>query len=753
MSPGTSPISLFSSCEAKRSRRLRYAIDRYATWLIVAGGLGVIASVLLITLYLLSQALPLFQAARMGPQAEYPLPAPELGPSLYLAVREETGMGLRITAGGAAVLFSLDDGAIMHREQFPLVPGGGITQIAAGSADRQLLALGLADGSVLIVKIDYQVQYSEGQRALRLSVEYPLGRIPLQLLESGPVGVLGLAYSGSELLLIGQSASASAGLLFRKPGDATSGTSPWRKSDLKLAGVPMLAKILITPDTKRLFLLDVLGGLQVLERSGIEMLAAGGVGSQWEPMTDIALLSGGDSLIGVNADGEPSQWFISGRGEGGGSEPLLVSVRHFDAGGAPVQFLIVERHRKGFVTLDTAGHLSLFHATAARKLLAERVAEEALVRVGLSSGADRLLLESVAGRLALWQIHNDHPEVSWRALWGGVWYEGYSKPEMIWQSSGGDSDYEAKYSLAPLVLGTLKAALCAMLVAAPLAIGGAIFTAHFMAPAMRRYLKPLIELMEAMPTVILGFLGALWLAPLMEVNMVGVFSLFLLLPIATLAVAFLWYSLPLSLSAKVPSGWQVVLLAPVLVLVGYLCLALSPILENQLFGGDFIAWLTYDMGVDFQQRNALVVGVVMGFAVIPTIFSIAEDAIFSVPSHLTMGSLALGARPWQTLLGVVLPVASPAIFSALMIGFGRAIGETMIVLIASGNTPIMDLNLFEGMRTMAANIAIEVPEAEVRSTHYRILFLAGLILFGFTLVFNTAAEILRQRLRDRYGKL
>jgi phosphate transport system permease protein len=143
----------------------------------------------------------------------------------------------------------------------------------------------------------------------------------------------------------------------------------------------------------------------------------------------------------------------------------------------------------------------------------------------------------------------------------------------------------------------------------------------------------------------------------------------------------------------------------------------------------------------------------MGFAVVPTVFAIAEDAINGVPRHLITGSLALGATRWQTLLRVVLLTASPGIFSAIMIGMGRAVGETMIVLMATGNTPIMDMNLFEGMRTFAANIAIELPESEVGGTHYRILFLTALVLFLLTFVFNTAAELVRQRLRDRYGEL
>jgi phosphate transport system permease protein len=164
-------------------------------------------------------------------------------------------------------------------------------------------------------------------------------------------------------------------------------------------------------------------------------------------------------------------------------------------------------------------------------------------------------------------------------------------------------------------------------------------------------------------------------------------------------------------------------------------------------------WMNSEFGIGYDQRNSIVVGLAMGFAVIPTIFSITEDAIFSVPKNLTIGSLALGATPWQTMTRVVLLTASPGIFSAVMIGFGRAVGETMIVLMATGNTPVMDLSVFQGMRTLSANIAVEMPESEVDSTHYRVLFLAALVLFMFTFIFNTLAELIRQNLREKYSSL
>jgi phosphate transport system permease protein len=188
-------------------------------------------------------------------------------------------------------------------------------------------------------------------------------------------------------------------------------------------------------------------------------------------------------------------------------------------------------------------------------------------------------------------------------------------------------------------------------------------------------------------------------------------------------------------------------------LVVWFCMSYGGSLEAVFFDAGIKDWLSQQWGIEYDQRNAMVVGIAMGFSVIPGIFSIAEDAIFSVPRHLTIGSLALGATRWQTMLRVVLLTASPGIFSAVIVGFGRAVGETMIVLMATGNTPMMDFNIFQGMRTLSATIAIEMPESEAGTTHSRLLFLAALLLFLFTFVVNTLSEWIRQRLRKSYSTL
>ncbi|MDX2148534.1 MAG: ABC transporter permease subunit [Planctomycetota bacterium] len=155
----------------------------------------------------------------------------------------------------------------------------------------------------------------------------------------------------------------------------------------------------------------------------------------------------------------------------------------------------------------------------------------------------------------------------------------------------------------------------------------------------------------------------------------------------------------------------------------------------------------------YSQRNTLVVGFIMGFAIIPLIYTISEDAMRSVPASLRTASLGAGATPWQTAIRVVLPAAGSGIFSACMIGLGRAVGETMIMLTASGNTPEITGNLFAGFRTLAANIATELADTVPGGSHYRVLFLCGLVLFVLTFIVNTLAELVRQRFRKRLQSL
>ncbi|MST01220.1 MAG: phosphate ABC transporter permease subunit PstC [Pedosphaera sp.] len=256
----------------------------------------------------------------------------------------------------------------------------------------------------------------------------------------------------------------------------------------------------------------------------------------------------------------------------------------------------------------------------------------------------------------------------WRYLVGAHQWSGYDKPEHIWQPIS----QIHKYNIVPLLIGSLKATLVALLFAVPIALGAAIFVSQLCPSGLKEWLKPGIELLAGIPSVVLGF--------------------FALIVMATL-------------------------------------------LQN-LFG--------------YQSRlNAFVAGITLGLAVIPVVFSIAEDALTSVPRAYSQAALALGATPWQTAWQVVLPAALPGVFAAVVLGFGRAIGETMVVLMASGNASIVSASLFDSTRTVTATIAAELAEAVFGGHHYRMLFMLGTLLFIVTFCSNWLADVVIHGLKRK----
>ncbi|MCF7980989.1 MAG: ABC transporter permease subunit [Pseudomonadales bacterium] len=748
----------FSEAKYVRRRRFRALNDRIASIGIGFGGISVIIAILLIFVYLLSEVLPMFQGASIQQRATYATPVAAAGNTLALMIEEQNEIALRLTDTGQAIFFNTENGTLIKQLTIAVPAGATIRSIAEDATETGLIAYGLSDGRVLLFRHKYNISYPNDQRVISPTIEYPLGEQPLNL-EANGKALTQLAIRDEESRLLITAVDQEGQLLvkrFNKEVDFLSEELSLEEENITVPQVGGEVKALaIDVSQTWLYALTDINALTIYRLSGNKAILHSQVNlTEGQEVTNIEFLLGGNSLLIADTGGHIVQWFLVRNPQN--SEKTgwtLQKIRQFDTAGQPILQVVSEQRRKGFLAVDAQGYVSIFNSTAHRQLLTQSVADGPLLNIALSPRANAIVFETYNGQIGLWDIENQHPEVSWSALWQKVWYESYEEPDYVWQSSAANNDFEPKLSITPLAFGTIKAAFYAMLLAAPLAICGAIFTAHFMAPAMRRKVKPLIELMEALPTVILGFLAGLWLAPFVETHLPGVFSLLLMMPLAILLMSFVWYQLPKSIRNKVPEGWHAALLVPLILLVSWLCISASEPMESAFFGGDMRNWLSQVAGVSFDQRNALVVGLAMGFAIIPTIFSITEDAIFSVPKHLTNGSLALGATPWQTLMRVVLLTASPGIFSALMIGFGRAVGETMIVLMATGNTPIMDWNIFEGMRTLAANIAVEMPESEVGSTHYRVLFLAAFVLFIFTFMFNTIAEIVRQRLRRRYGSL
>jgi phosphate transport system permease protein len=258
--------------------------------------------------------------------------------------------------------------------------------------------------------------------------------------------------------------------------------------------------------------------------------------------------------------------------------------------------------------------------------------------------------------------------IQWRYLLLPHQWTHYTRPAYIWQPV---SDIK-KYNLIPLIVGSIKTTLVALLFAVPLALGAAIYVSQLANPRLKEFIKPAIEMLSGIPSVVAGFFALIIMATVLQ----------------------------------------------------------------KVFGYE-------------SRLNAFVAGIALGFAIIPVVFSLSEDALTSVPRAYTQAALALGASRWQAAWQVVLPAAIPGVFAAIVLGFGRAIGETMIVLMASGNASIMSWNIFDSARTITATIAAELAEAVFGGDHYRLLFLIGALLFLVTFMSNMLAELVMNRLKNK----
>jgi len=740
----------------RKSRNFRDGLSRYG---VGTGGLGVIFALALIFLYLFYETLPLLKPVSVEATVSYAVPGDETPtPTLHLTLDRFEEVGGRFSESGTITFFSARDGQVLSREQVPMAEDAVVTSFGRSESRKSLFVYGFSDGSVLPLRVDYALTYPGGVRVITPELNYPLGNEPLTF---GVMG--GSQYSaleivdgrGGYIVAAGTSDGDISMALFSTSTSMLTGVIEIRRQDYKLPnlGAPV-RQLMVNESLRNLFAIDDTGTLHhfdIVDRNNPTVVERVNLVPAGVQVGAVEFLVGSRSLIVGGSDGSLSQWILV-REESTGAMKLT-QIRSFRSQPGAITFIEPEHSRKGFLAGDASGSVGLHYATSSVTLAILDVADAPINRLAISPINRVALVEAAAeGSLRILEIDNPHPQTSLSGLWGKVWYEGRDAPAYIWQSSSADDAFESKLSIVPLSIGTLKAALFAMLLATPLAIMGAIYTAYFMSAPMRKIVKPSIELMEALPTVILGFLAGIWLAPYIENNLPILITSLLFIPIGVLIFGYLMSRTSPAVRNVIQGGWEAAILIPVIVALGWFAISISPWIELTFFNGSARQWLT-DVGIPYDQRNALIVGIAMGFAVIPTIFSIAEDAVFNVPRHLTQGSLALGATRWQTVVGVVLLTASPGIFSAVMIGFGRAVGETMIVLMASGNSPIVNFNIFEGMRTLAANIAVELPETAVGSTHFRVLFLSALVLLGFTFVLNTAAEVVRQRLRTRYASL
>ena len=756
---GGSPAARRGAALAVRRRRK----DRLARWTVTAGGLAILLAMAGMLVFIAAQVAPLLRPPRVehvgrivaAAGREHVAPIAPAKP-LAMLVDEYQEYGVVVYADGRAEAVRLSDGTVDRH--WDVLPDGAPITAAEVHPERDLITLALPDGRIVPLAVNFTVTYPQGRRQITPSVEVlepivlapdaaPLAAAVYRPLPDGWIaaGLTADPFPGPRVIMKVQEQRRS--LL-----GATQAQETVLDLTDDLAGRQPTA-ITVQPAGQYLLVGDAEGGVTVwFLRNRAQPQRVGRVIAGEAPVTELAFLMGGRSLVVATADGQVSRWLTTAEPDVPGGRQF-VRVNEFASHSAPVIAVGVSRRTKGFATIDAAGGWALHHATTGRTQLTAQSGVHDVAAAAMAPRGDGVVLVGAGGQLDRWAIDNPHPDVTWGTLFGKVWYEGYDEPDYVWQSSGGSDAFEPKLSLVPLLFGTIKGTVYGLLLAVPVAICGAVYTSHFMDPRWRAVVKPIVELMAGLPSVVLGMLAGLWLAPWLEPNLPGVLAMAVLAPVAVLAVAIAWGRLPAARRNRLPASRVVLAAVPVLALAAWAGLALGPVLEQWLMAGDFRQWLLETLGLRFDQRNSLVVAFAMGFAVIPIIFSISEESLSSVPRHLVSGSLALGATHWETIRRIVLPVAGPAIFSAAIIGFGRAVGETMIVLMATGNTPVMDFGIFTGFRALAANVAVEMPEAPVGGTLYRVLFLSALLLVVITFVVNTLAELVRLRLRRRYAQL
>lgn len=725
-------LSLFRSPMSRSDATLTRAkrLDRVMTWLISLGGMTIIAAVLGILVFIGKEALPLFWPAKTKTLASVAFPKSE---ALWVEESAKAVIALDTSAGLRA--HTLADGKLLRvLEEGPPRPW---QSILAPDAKGQFAILDQAE-RLHLGKLKWDKPAGDNNPSQwNPSVEWG------EPLKVGP-GLKSLV-----ALRVREGGGLSGSKVIRVVARQESGAFAWAELTPEAQKLPDWKPLLIPQQSPTAALWSGDGQLLLIGTESGHLLA-------WDPEAE--------TLRAESVTQEPIRTlgFALGQnsvlvgGERGGLAAIqilrkdgrieLQNFHQFKGHGQPILGFMASGRDKRFLAWSS-GRVTVDHLTTERRLL-EEVGTQ-LEIASLSPRGEQILAWG-GGTLRKWHLDSPHPEVSPKTLWGKVHYEGYEKPENTWQSTGGGDDFEPKFGLMPLVFGTFKGTLAAMIFALPLSILGALYTSQFASHRFRNLIKPAIEVMAALPSVVLGFLAGLVLAPLFERSVIHL----LLWPVFILCTALvllpLWRLIPAHVRNQWAEGREVLMVLPILFIGFALTLSLAPAFERVFLGGDFRAWLLAKQGLTYDQRNALVVGFAMGFAVIPIIFTISEDALSSVPRSLSSASLACGASPWQTAWRVVVPTASPGIFSAVMVGFGRAIGETMIVLMATGNTPLMDWSPFNGMRTLAANIAVETPEAPLHGTLYRVLFLTALLLFALTFFLNTLAELVRQHLRKRY---
>lgn len=854
----------------QKVRKSVIIIDRIADRVITIGGILVIIAVLGILIYLVKETLPLFQAGEITSSSEYQQELPE-GGIISAGMDEYKTISYLILDDGSLYLFHTRTGTLIEQYKMDLV-SSAIKSFSA-TIDRQHFAFGFEDGTVQLAEITfpYEILTSDQvpENIITLDdVDSRAGNVIYTKIPDGQFRKISLNLSVDQPIKVSESDESIIAIDYRVSGEAERKTKAFvtvdksgkaklnriktkfnlltgqKKQTIQNSELPTLENksrihsVLMTDRADMVLIVTEDGRAYRYETSDFAAPILAEVSPLLAPgtkMTSLGFLNGSQSIVVSGSNAALDIFFvINDKKRGTADGKALVKSRSYGIPDAVVSDFTPSTRGKSFAVRYEDGSASVIHATSQKRLLEFKAREDKkLAEIVLSPRFDGLLTIYEDGLIRFTEFSVPHPETTFFTLFKKVWYEGYEEPTYTWQSSAATDDYEQKLSLIPLIFGSIKAALYSLLFAVPIAILGAIYTSEFVDYRFRNTIKPAMEMMASLPSVVLGFVAALVLAPIVETWITAVLAAFVAIPLALLIGSFLWQLLPQHLMIRWQNAQKLGLMFVVVMIALVVTRLIGPWLEDLLFEGNFKAWLNRDFGTaepfiflvllpivfmavatlvgwlfknylskpspdsprlyiygfdalywlviaglsiffayelavlfsffgidarggvidTYVQRNTLVVGFAMGFAVIPIIYTIAEDALHAVPAHLRAASLGCGATQWQTAIYVILPAAVSGVFSAIMVGMGRAVGETMIVVMAAGNTPLMDWNIFNGLRALSATIAVELPEAVKDGTLYRVLFLSGLVLFAMTFIINTVAEIVRLRFRKKTMQL
>ena len=829
--------------------------DTLATILITVGGIGTILMLLAVVLVLVVNALPLARSTRIKPWRTLAMPT-----YLESGIDEHGTVLWGLTKEGDIEVRDLQTKQLLATHERDLHRDAQISSVFLAQ-DQNYLALGLSNGAVLRVKVEFKdelVPRSELPKQVALSKSdpvVPFGESLYQWFDQSTVREIRLKHP--KWLQVFEHSAAIPIQLVDYVSDTFSRdvTGSAESHVLALAGRQL---ILRSSDPEEKGEVQYSGNLQVrgegspacimLNDTADQVLVAWAQGvvdryriedsaktlsiveSQSSFLSHDAVvcsspLVGRQSLACGTERGKLLIWTITTSEGAGSTDNKTLRLSHqMQVSDHPLATLSSSNPGRVVTVMDEKHRVYLCHSTTQRTLAKSEphVVEgfESLPSGALDTRFARLnekqgvLLAVSFDRVSLANVDIGFPQASYEGFVRPQWYEGMHQPAYVWQSTSSQSS-EPKLSLVPLFWGSLKAAFFALIFSLPLGLGAAIYTSEFASPLIRQRIKPVLELIASFPSVVVGFIAAYVLASVLSNYLltiwffaVGIpFGLILcsswfhsykgtllkyrnneeqlrlmcfstsVMVMAVLAWLFgyaaeslffggslvSWYG---ELPDGSPLGWMLVLVPagevvlflvargsvfrPArLIMLGLLLIVLTSAASwvLSLVGLDIRATL-----VDgYREHNSLLLALALGFCIIPVIYTLCDDALRSVPRQLRNASYACGASRWQTAKSIVFPAAASGLISAALIAFARAAGETILVLTTVSNTPLMELNPFTGLKTITSVLVIELPETTQGETHYRTLFLAALLLFGFTLALNSLAEFLRVRYRRGRG--